>query len=120
MGYFAAATFGYWEGAFVASIGHLLTSFTAGFPLGLPVHLYIALQMAVWAMVFRYWTVNWHPIAGIVVGTLVNGLGSAYLMVPIGGIGLAAALVLPLTIGSAANVIIASIAYSVVKKSNVV
>ena len=120
MGYFAAAAFGYWEGAFVASIGHLLTAFTTGFPLGLPVHLYIAFQMAAWAMVFRYFTVHWHPIAGIVAGTLVNGLGSAYLMVPVGGIGLAAALVLPLTIGSAANVIIASIAYSVVKKSNIV
>jgi riboflavin transporter len=120
IGYFAAAAFGYWEGALIASIGHLLTSFTIGFPLGLPVHLYIALQMALWAIVFRYCTVRIHPVAGIIVGTILNGFGSAYLMIPIGGYGLAAALVLPLTIGSFANIIIAAMAYSIVKKSNIV
>src|SRR5512136_1780372 len=63
MGYFSAAAFGYMEGAAVAALGHLLTSLTMGFPLGVPVHLYIALQMAVWAMAFRYLTVKIHPLA---------------------------------------------------------
>ena len=120
IGYFAAATFGYREGALIAAIGHLLSSFTTGFPLGLPVHLYIAAQMAVWVIIYRYCTVRIHVIAGIIVGTLLNGFGSAYLMVPFGGYGLAAALVLPLTIGSLANIVIASMAYSIVKKSNMV
>lgn len=120
MGYFSAATFGYAEGGLVASLGHLLTALTTGFPLGIPVHLYIALQMAVWAMAFRFFTVNVHPVAGIVAGILLNGVASAYLIIPFGGIGLATALVLPLTIGSAANVLIASMAYSIVKRSNMI
>ncbi len=117
-GYFVAAAYGYREGAFVAAIGHLLTALTIGFPLGLPVHCYIALQMAVWAAAFRLLTVRVHPVAGIVGGIVLNGLGSSYLMVPIGGLGLATALLLPLLVGSFVNVLLASIAYSVVKRSN--
>jgi len=120
MGYFSAAGFGYLEGASVAALGHLFTSLTMGFPLGLPVHLYIALQMAAWAAAFRYLTVRVHPLAGIVGGIILNGAVSSYLIIPFGGIGLAAALILPLTIGSAANVMIASAAYSIVRKSNMI
>ncbi len=120
IGYFAAAAFGYWEGAFIAGIGHLLTSLTIGFPLGLPVHIYIACQMAAWVMIFRYCTVRIHIVAAVIIGTLLNGFGSAYLMVPVGGYGLAAALVLPLIIGSFANILIAAMAYSVVRKGNIV
>jgi riboflavin transporter len=117
-GYFIAAAYGYREGAFVAAIGHLLSALTIGFPLGIPVHLYIATQMALWAMAFRFLTVKIHPVAGIVGGVILNGFGSSYLMVPIGGVGLATALVLPLVIGSFANVMLAGIAYTVVKRSN--
>jgi hypothetical protein len=51
---------------------------------------------------------------------LLNGIASAYLIIPFGGIGLATALVLPLLVGSAANVIIANLAYSIVKRSNMI
>ncbi len=119
-GYFAAAAYGYREGAFVAAAGHLLTALTIGFPLGLPVHLYIALQMAAWAVAFRFLTVHVHPVAGLIGGVILNGPGSSLLMVPVGGVGLAAALALPLTIGSFANVLLAGIAYSVVRRSNLV
>lgn len=120
MGYFSAAAFGYPEGALVAALGHLLTAFTTGFPLGLPIHLYIAIQMACWVMAFRFFATRIHLTIGVIVGTLLNGVASAYLIVPFGGIGLAAALVVPLTIGSFVNVAIAAAAYSVVRKSNLV
>lgn len=119
-GYFAAVSFGYLEGAFVAAAGHLMTAFTIGFPLGIPVHLYIACQMAFWVMAFRFLTLKIHPIAGLIGGVALNGIGSSLLMVPIGGTGLAAALFLPLTIGSFVNVMLAGIAYSVVKRSNLI
>lgn len=120
LGYFSAATFGYAEGALVAALGHLLTALTTGFPLGIPVHCYIALQMALWVMAFRFFTVRVHPFIGIIVAVLLNGIASAYLIIPFGGIGLATALVIPLLVGSAANVIIANLAYSVVKRSNMI
>ena len=120
IGYFSAAAFGYLEGGCVAALGHLLTALTMGFPLGIPVHLYISVQMALWVMAFRFFTLKIHPVVGIVVATLLNGVASAYLIIPFGGIGLATALVLPLTIGSLANILIASAAYSIVKRSNMI
>ncbi len=48
-GYFAAIAFGAIEGPIVAVIGHIFTALTTGFPLGFPVHLYIAVQMGVYA-----------------------------------------------------------------------
>ena len=120
MGYFSAAAYGYAEGGIVAAVGHLLTAFTIGFPLGLPFHLFIAVQMAAWAGAFRFLTTKVHPVAGIVGAIVLNGVVSAYLSSLVAGIGLAAALVVPLTIGSAANVLIAAAAYSIVKKSNMI
>jgi riboflavin transporter len=119
-GYFSAAAFGYLEGSIVAALGHLFTAFTIGFPLGLPVHLYIACQMALYVMVFRYLIKRFHPLVGIIIATLLNGVLSAYLIIPFGGIGLATALIIPLTIGSAVNIIIAHFAYSIVKKGDIV
>ncbi|GEM_PF-279748 len=119
-GYFSAASFGYLEGSIVAALGHLFTAFTIGFPLGLPVHLYIACQMALYVMVFRYLIKRFHPIVGIITATALNGILSAYLIIPFGGIGLATALIVPLTIGSAVNILIAQLAYSIVKKSNMI
>ncbi len=120
LGYFSAAAFGYSEGALIAALGHLLTALTTGFPLGIPVHGYIALQMALWVMAYRFFTIRVHPVAGIVVAVLLNGVASAYLIIPFGGIGLATALVVPLLVGSAANVIIAHLAWSIVKRSNMI
>jgi uncharacterized membrane protein len=120
MGYFSAATFGLTEGAIVAAIGHILTSLTTGFPLGIPIHLFIAVQMALWVITFRFLTVKVHPLVGFLGGTFFNGVVSAFMMIPFGGIGLAIALMFPLIIGSAANISIALIAYSIVKKSSLV
>ena len=44
-GFFAALFLGPLSGALVGSMGHLLTALTSGFPLTLPIHLIVALQM---------------------------------------------------------------------------
>jgi len=120
IGYFAAIAFGWQEGAIVAGLGHLLTAFTTGFPLGLPVHLYIALQMAVWAGLFWFLGRKVHLLVGIIVAIILNGVVSAFLIIPFGGLGMATALLLPLTVGAAVNVIIAAMAYRIVEKSNLI
>jgi len=119
-GYFSAVTFGWLEGSIIAGLGHLLSAFTAGFPLGLPVHLYIAIQMAVWVSV--YWIVakNINLTVALIVAVLLNGLVSSALIIPIGGIGMATALVIPLMVGTFVNVIIAALAYKIVEKSNLI
>jgi len=119
-GYFSAAAFGWIEGSLVAGIGHLLSAFTAGFPLSLPVHLYIAVQMSVWVSIFWYIADRFNLITAAIVAIFCNGVLSAFLIIPFGGMGMATALLLPLVVGSAVNVFIASVAYKIVKKSNLI
>ena len=119
-GFFSALTFGWREGAIVAAFGHMLTALTTGFPLSLPMHVFIAVQMAAWVTAFQLLAKKVHVWFGAFVAVLLNGPGSSLLVVPIGGLGLAIALVLPLTIGAAVNVSVAIAAYTIIKRSMMV
>lgn len=108
-GYFAAAVFGMAEGAIVGAFGHLLTAMTAGFPLGIPMHLFIAAQMAIYVGAFG-WVLNKTNIyLAVPVGIFLNGVVAPAVMIPILGKGFFMAMVLPLLIASALNIIIAAL-----------
>ncbi|MEW6193964.1 MAG: ECF transporter S component [Bacteroidota bacterium] len=118
--FFSAVAFGWREGAIVAALGHMLTALTTGFPLGLPMHLFISIQMAVWVTIFDITAKNIHLWFGAVLAVILNGPISSLLVIPIGGFGLFAALILPLTIGGFINVFIACTAYLIIQKSRMV
>lgn len=113
-GYFAALYLGGWYGAIVISLGHMLTAITSGFPLGLTNHIYIALQMAVYAYLFRFFYNKFNIYAAIIAGTILNGPVAALLFVPVFGWVFFAGWVLPLTIASFANVFLAALVYKAV------
>lgn len=119
-GFFAALAFGPIDGAIVGGVGHLLTAATTGFPMGLPLHLYVAVQQAVWALLFWLVAKKVNLWLGVIVAIICNGVIAPALFIPIGGIGLFTGLLLPLTVGSAVNIIISAIAYKIVKKSNMI
>ena len=119
-GYFTAAAFGPIEGGIVAGLGHLFTALTTGFPLGLPFHLFVAVQQAVWALAFWFLVTRVNIWAGVIGATFLNGVVASLLVIPVGGWGLAASLLLPLTVGSAVNVIVAAAAYKIVQRSNLI
>ena len=118
--YFSAIAFGWREGSIVAALGHMLTALTTGFPLSFPLHLFIAVQMAVWVSLFEIAAKKIHMWAGILIAVILNGPVSSFLVVPVGGFGLMAALILPLTIGSAINVFVAVTAYLIINKSKLI
>lgn len=119
-GYFSAVSFGWSEGAIVAAIGHMLTAATTGFPLSVPIHLLVAVEMALFAA--AYWWTNRRLglIPAVIVAVILNGVVAAFIMIPIGGMGMALGLLLPLIVGSAANIIISAVAYTIVKKSKLI
>ncbi|PKL89476.1 MAG: alpha-ribazole transporter [Ignavibacteriae bacterium HGW-Ignavibacteriae-2] len=118
--YFSAIAFGWREGSIVAILGHILTALTTGFPLSFPLHIFIAFQMAAWVSLFAVIAKKIHLWAGIIVGVFLNGPVSSLLVVPVGGFGLMAALILPLTIGSAINIFVAVTAYLIINKSKII
>lgn len=119
-GYFSALAFGYIEGISVIFIGHLLTSGIFGFPLGLPLHIFIAIQMALWSICFRWVTKKFGIIAGSIIAVLLNGVVSAFTLVLVGGIGAALGVMPFLIAGSIINVVIAAISYKGVHASKLV
>ncbi|MDQ7093462.1 ECF transporter S component [Desulfosporosinus sp. PR] len=119
-GFFSALAFGGSEGAVVISLGHLLSSAVVGFPLTIPVHLYIAFQMALWALVYRWVNKTLGLIPAVIAGIILNGVVSSFAMVPIMGMGGALGVLPFLVVGSALNVIISAIVYKAIKGSRLI
>jgi len=116
-GYFVALAWGYIEGAIVIALGHLFTSATVGFPLSIPIHLLIACEMALWAIVLRFTVYHIHWVVGIIVTTFCNGVLGPLLPSMIISWGLFWAILPSLIVASFINVTIAVIAWFTIKKS---
>lgn len=121
-GYFAALSLGAADGSIVAGLGHLATAMTVGFPLGLPIHLLIALGMAGCAaavgLLFR---VAGPWVAGVA-GWLLNGIALPALFILVPGFGPAffSAMVVPLLVAGGINVGIALGVWAGVSRSGIV
>ncbi|MGI6576073.1 MAG: alpha-ribazole transporter [bacterium] len=110
-GYFAALAFGWFDGALVAGISHLLVAFTGGFPLGIGLHLLAALQMAIWAMCFSYITKKVGIISSIIAITFLHALVSVIYVLPIWNMVMFSGLFVPLAVAAGANLLLAAIAF---------
>lgn len=108
-GYLGAAILPLPLGAAVGALGHLISALTVSFPLGFPLHLFIALQMAVYVGVFGYLNKKGYKIMAIIIAVILNGLAAPALLIPIMGAGIFWALLLPLIAGSAVNIILAAV-----------
>ena len=122
-GFFAALFLGPVSGAIVGSIGHLLTALTSGFPLTLPIHLIIGLEMAVFIYIFGWIYEKTNPIFASIIAIILNGLASVIILAPatiwlgfpLSGKPFIYAMAGPLTLASAVNVILAVIVYRIIK-----
>jgi uncharacterized membrane protein len=125
-GYFCAAYFTPWIGAIVGFAGHLSSALTAGFPLGLN-HLYVAAQMLAWCFIFGRLAKSIGGVTGLivacVVATILNGVVSPLLLTisPFQALPLniATGLIFVLLFASAANIVLAALAYRAISKLRV-
>jgi len=114
-GFAAALLLGPGPGAAVAALGHLLTSLFAGFPLTLPIHIIIALEMAVFAAIYCHMGKR-HLAAGVIAVSLLNGIIAPATFIPLPNYGIAffSAMVFPLLVASSANVIVSALIYKAI------
>jgi uncharacterized membrane protein len=122
-GYFCALAFGGGIGAIVIAIGHLLSAAVVGFPLSIPLHLCIAVLMALWAVVFRLIAKKIKKIGlplAIVIVAILNSVVTGLLLLPVGGWALYVANIIPLLVASAVNAIIAGVAFFAVRNTKLV
>lgn len=109
-------------GAVIGAVAHFLTALTSGFPLSLPVHIIIMIDMALtmylFGVTYNKLKENNESIAIIVstiVAVLINGPISTFILIPIMGKAVLAFLPV-LTAAAGLNVIIAHIVYKVLPK----
>jgi uncharacterized membrane protein len=113
-GYLAALTLGGLAGAIVAGVSHLLVAATSGFPLGIWLHLFAGLQMAVWAVLFRYIAQKTGFIPAIAAVTFLHALISVVYTLPIWNMAMFSGLFLPLAIAAAVNLLVAVFVFRLV------
>jgi uncharacterized membrane protein len=119
-GFFSALAFGGIEGGVVIALGHLLSSWVVGFPLGIPMHLIIAIEMAVFALIYRFINKRMGLIAAVVVAVILNGIVGAFMVFPMGGMGAVLGLMPFLLVGSVINVVVSALAYKALKGSRLI
>ncbi|MES9682030.1 ECF transporter S component [Gottfriedia acidiceleris] len=116
-------------GGIVGALGHLLTAITSGFPFTVPVHLFIAIQMLVivwiYGVLFKKMNQYIAMVVAIIlngpVATLLSGLLIAYLNHSFTAKTISSffiLMVVPLTLASAANIVLAFILQKVMKRAN--
>jgi len=107
-GYLGAVILLGWQGAVVGALGHLFSAWTVSFPLGVPLHLYIAVQMAVYVSIFGLLFKKGYKVLAVIIAVILNGVIAPALLIPTMGVGAFWGLLLPLIIGSGVNIILAA------------
>lgn len=116
-------------GGIVGALGHLLTAITSGFPFTVPVHLFIAIQMLVivWVFGVLFKKMNQYiamivaiilngPLATLLSGLLIAYLNHSFTVKTVSSFFIL--MVVPLTLASAANIVLAFILQKVMKRAN--
>ena len=120
--FLAGMLLGGMPGAIVGSLGHLLSAFSSGFPLTLPLHLVIAVEMAVVCYLTGS-VARTKPLwLAAVTGFVLNALVSPLILLVWPGMGWSVCLsLLPmLVLGTAINVLAATaLAYALKKPTSV-
>ncbi len=121
--FFTAAALTPVLGGVVGAIAHLLIAGISGFVLGLPVHIVIAVMMFASCFVYGYVCKSVNRYVAVVAGVVMNGPVSLFvaaffaklLGAEFSGMVMFLALVLPLTMTAAINVVLADVIYGIVK-----
>jgi uncharacterized membrane protein len=118
-GYLAAFVFSPGEGALVAALGHLASAATAGFPLTVPIHLVVALEMAGCAALAGVAARRLGIVAGVVVAVVCNGVVAPAILTVVPSPvteGLFLALLAPLLIAATLNAVGAAIVATALRR----
>jgi uncharacterized membrane protein len=114
-GFLAALLLGPGPGAAAAALGHLFSSLFAGFPMTLPIHIIVALEMAAFAAIYGHIGKINLPV-GVIAVSLLNGIIAPATFIPMPQFGMAffTAMLIPLLVASSANVTVSALVYKAI------
>lgn len=105
--FLAASMLGPFAGALTGFLGHLISAAIIGFPFTIPVHLIVAFEMAFVMIIYSFLARKINIVVSAFIAILLNGIGATALLIPILGTPFFIAMVAPLTLVAAVNVILA-------------
>ncbi|MCK5758980.1 MAG: ECF transporter S component [Clostridiales bacterium] len=105
--FLAASMLGPIAGAITGLLGHLISSAIVGFPFTLPVHLIVAVEMAMVMIIYAILSRKINIVVSAVIAVILNGVGATALLIPILGTTFFVAMVGPLTLIATINVVLA-------------
>ena len=123
-GYLSELLFGYIDGGVIIGLGHIISASIVGFPLGV-LHLFIAIFMFVAGSLYRFTYIyfpikfkNMNLISATVLAATFNGFGGLVFS-PILGWQFSIMITPFLMLASYVNVLLASIIYKQIEKTNI-
>ena len=105
--FLAASMLGPVAGALTGFLGHIISSAIVGFPFSLPVHLIVAIEMALIMLVYALLSRKINIVVSAVIAIILNGVVATGLLIPILGVPFFTLMVGPLTLVAAINVTLA-------------
>lgn len=120
--FFAGLLLGGGLGGAVGFLGHLMTSFLSGFPLGVHTHIIIAVMMFLTVMTFGAVAKKMNVYVGAALAIILNGIVMplALVILPTFNIQMAIGFMPMLTSVSAANVVVSILVYNALSKTEFV
>jgi hypothetical protein len=106
--FLATLVLGGGPGAIVGFLGHLVSAAIGGFPLSLPIHLIIGVQMVIVMLVFGWAARKFNVAVAVIVGIILNGVVAPASFIPLPGMGV------PFFVGSVGFLLLASAVNAVV------
>lgn len=109
--FLAAFLLGPLPGALVGFMGHMVTSLNVGFPLSILIHLLIGIEMAIICGIIGVIYKKGYLLLALIVGLLLNGVAApaSFIMLPQFGLPFFTAMIIPLFVGSAINIIVSGL-----------
>ena len=83
-------------------------------------HLVIAVEMAVVALIYRFVNKKVGLVAAVVAAVLLNGVAGSFMLYPTGGMGAVIGLMPFLVAGSIFNVVVSALAYKALKGTRLI
>jgi hypothetical protein len=109
-------------GAIIGFLGHMASAGMGGFPLSIPIHLFIGVEMALIMFAFNFAAKKINKPAAIIIGIILNGFvaPACFILIPGQGMATFTYLLIPLTLASTLNIILAFLIFQGIKNTSIV
>ena len=105
--FLAASMLGPLAGALTGLLGHLISAGISGFPFTFPIHLIVAVEMALVMIIYAFLAKKINIVVSAVIAVVLNGIAATALLIPMLGTLFFIAMAGPLTLVAAINVVLA-------------